>query len=246
MTPIFLKSLDLAYAVKSGKILFRNVSFEFTGGDIICLLGNNGAGKSTLLKVCAGLLEPSYGQVSLLKSQDDLLKSHKNRKSISWLPQQLIRPENFNVIEFISLSDFLNRNTSYLSNELSIDYDNILRDFDLMHLKNTELVDLSGGEWKRVQLARIWASKAKVLFLDEPESDLDARHKHDLIYKCKLYARENQSIIFITSHDLFFAREIANKICALSDGLWVWNSDSDFFWRSNILQKLYGIRNSLE
>lgn len=246
MTKLSLKAIDLAYAVKSSKILFRNVSFEYSPGDIICLLGNNGAGKSTLLKVCAGILDASVGEISLNQANKNSFGEKEDVKVTSWLPQHLGRPENFNVIEFITLNELLYNKFRYLSGDLAIDYNEILREFDLMHLKKTELVALSGGEWKRVQLARMWASKAKVLLLDEPESDLDIRHKQDLIYKCKLYALENQSIIFITTHDLFFAKEIANKICALNDGLWVWNSDSDFFWRSNIVQKLYGIRSTIE
>lgn len=244
MSNISIKANDLAYATKTSKILFRNVCFEYFGGDIICLLGNNGAGKSTLLKVCAGLLEASYGEIFLLKSVGQIPLNYSEYSNIiSWLSQQLDRPNNFKVIEFLSLNEFFYNKNSILCDKKRIYYKGILNDFELSHLEKRELSELSGGEWKRIQLARIWAKKSRILFLDEPENDLDIRYKQELIYKCKSYAKQNNSIIFITTHDLFFAKEVANKICALSDGLWVWNSDADIFWESNIIQKLYGIRN---
>ena len=245
MKKLSIKANDLSYAVSPSKILFRNVCFDYSDGDIICLLGNNGAGKSTLLKVCAGLLEATSGKIDITSTNNTTYSDFEKENAVSWLPQQLFRPENFNVIEFLSLNDILFSKNNILYDKNLVDYKGILRDFELSHLEKRELIELSGGEWKRVQLARIWAKKAKVLFLDEPESDLDVSHKEELIFKCKLYARENNSIIFITTHDLLFAKEIANKICALSDGLWVWNSESDIFWKSNIIQKLYGIRKLL-
>jgi ABC-type cobalamin/Fe3+-siderophores transport system ATPase subunit len=245
MSNISIKANDLAYATKTSKILFRNVCFEYFGGDIICLLGNNGAGKSTLLKVCAGLLEATYGEIFLQNDGKISLNYFEKDYLMSWLPQQLIRPDNFNVIEFLSLNEIFYNKNNKICNKNLIDYKRILRDFEVSHLEKRELIELSGGEWKRVQLARIWSKKAKVLFLDEPESDLDISHKQELIYKCQSYARQNNSIIFITTHDLFFAKEVANKICSLSDGLWVWNSKADIFWESNIIQKLYGIRKLL-
>lgn len=242
---VIIKANDLAYASKMNKILFQNVCFEYSGGDIICLLGNNGAGKSTLLKVCAGILEPTYGEILFTNGSGILLNDLRKENLLSWLSQYLQRPENFNVVEFLSLNERSCYNNSGLSKKNKIDFQAILRDFDLLHLEKRELIELSGGEWKRVQLARIWAEKAKILFLDEPESDLDISHKQQLIHKCKQYAQQNNSTIFMTTHDLFFAKEVANKICALSEGLWVWNSDADIFWKSNIIQKLYGIRKTL-
>ncbi|APJ04997.1 ABC transporter ATP-binding protein [Silvanigrella aquatica] len=228
MSSISLKAKHLAYALDSSKILFRNVCFEYKGGDIVCLLGHNGAGKSTLLKVCAGVLSPSNGNLVFYNN----LLPYQN--GISWLPQQLSRPENFNVTEFLNLQPMASLNIE--SGNL-----HILDDFGIHSLNEMELTELSGGEWKRVQLARIWSHKAKWLFLDEPESDLDWNYKEELIYNCKLYAQQNNAIIFMTTHDLYFAKKVANKICALSDGIWVWDSSADVFWNSKIIHKLYGV-----
>jgi ABC-type cobalamin/Fe3+-siderophores transport system ATPase subunit len=245
MSNLVIKANDLAYATNFSKILFRNVNFEYFGGDIICLLGNNGSGKSSLLKVCAGLLEATYGKLHIQYTHKIYSNHYTENNIMSWLPQQLGRPADFNVIEFLNLSGiFINKN-KVLYNKNLIDYSSILRDFEVSHLEKRELIELSGGEWKRVQLARIWAKKARILFLDEPESDLDISHKLGLIERCKLYALQNNSIIFIATHDLLFAKEVANKICALSDALWVWNSEADVFWGANIIQKLFGVRKLL-
>jgi ABC-type multidrug transport system ATPase subunit len=197
----------------------------------VCVLGNNGAGKSTFLKLCAGLLSPTYGSIIFNHfSISDILKK-KSHFSISWLPQQLRRAENFNVIEFLSLN-----------NKDVRKFDPILEEFDLSFLRNKELSALSAGEWKRVQLGKIWLKTSALLCLDEPDSDLDVNYKIGLRDKCRRYAFENQAIVFIVTHDLDFAKEVANKICALSQGLLVWNSSAELFWKGNFLSKLYGLK----
>lgn len=241
MRNVILKANSISYYTEDYKCLFRNVSFEYFGGDIICLLGNNGAGKSTLLKVCAGLLQPDLGDISInIANEINSMKISKD-SSISWLPQSLTRPQNFNVLEFLSLNRIYFNKNKLLNDKNIVDYEAILSDFNILHLRKRELIDLSGGEWKRVQLARIWAQKSKVVLLDEPDNDLDLSYKQDLIYNCKLFSRKNNSIIFIITHDILFAKEVANKICVLNNSLWVWNSNAELFWSLYVFKKVFGI-----
>ncbi|RDB36787.1 ATP-binding cassette domain-containing protein [Spirobacillus cienkowskii] len=238
-----IKAENLAYITNFGDVLVRNVNFLFKSGDIICLIGKNGSGKSTLLKLCSGILRNYYGNLTL---NNQNVKNFLNNTHISWLPQNLPRPENFNVKEFLYLNeDFLNNKTlSY--NKKEIDYFRVLSDFGLSHLEKRELIQLSGGEWKMVQLARIWAYKSKIIFLDEPENDLDISCKNTLIHKIKKIACQNNSIVFIATHNLLFVKELANNICVLNNGLWVWNSRSEIFWNSKIIQKTFGVDSYLK
>ncbi len=239
MKNIEINAFNLAYQWNSSKIIFRNVQFSYQEGDIICLLGNNGAGKSTLLKICAGILKPSQGSLAILQNGKVLKENDKIIKMLSWLPQQLNRPEHFSVKEFLALQSIFSERKLLDVQENFIYRE--LKKFDIAHLYEAELKQLSGGEWKRVQLARIWLQEAKIIFMDEPDSDLDLKYKHLLIEYCKNYAKENKAIIFLITHDLNFARNIATKICALKDGLWVWNSHADKFWDSKIINKLYDL-----
>ncbi|KAB8030948.1 ATP-binding cassette domain-containing protein [Fluviispira multicolorata] len=247
MSAFVFKAEKIFYSTPNHNILLKDINFEYNEGDIVCLLGNNGAGKSTLIKICAGILSASFGNILINKNNIKCIGKTQQSQLISWLPQSLYRAENFNVIEFLSLNSLrVSKNMQKSNSELPFDFSNALRDFDILDQAKKELILLSGGEWKRVQLARLWLRKAKILFLDEPDGDLDLKHKINLVGKCKEYAQKNKAIIFITSHDIHFAKMVANKICALNNGIFVWNSEADIFWSLNILQKLYGLNKNDE
>ncbi|WP_186646260.1 ATP-binding cassette domain-containing protein [Fluviispira vulneris] len=247
MLSLNFRAEKLFYSVLNKKTLLKDINFEFNEGEIICFLGNNGAGKSTLLKICAGVIEPTYGNVFINKEKINNINSLCRSRIISWLPQSLARAENFNVEEFLLLERDDNINIlQKLNIEFSFDFSSVLRDFDIASQAKKEIILLSGGEWKRVQLARIWQRKSKILILDEPDGDLDLKHKINLIEKCKDYVVKNKAIIFIATHDIHFAKMIANRICALNNGVLTWNSKADIFWNLNILKKLYDLNNKDE
>jgi iron complex transport system ATP-binding protein len=233
MKKISIFAKDLAYTVNSSNIIFRNVSFNYQEGDIICLLGNNGAGKSTLFKVCSNILKPTFGEYVIKEDNNVLLSDIEKTKYVKWLPQNLTRPENFRVSEFLTLDKSLNQSSI---EEPSIEF---FKNLDISNLLHIELGKLSGGEWKKVQLTRIWRTNARIIFMDEPDSDLDVKNKYLLKEFCLEYARKNRAIIFMITHDLNFAKIVANKICAIKNGLWIWNSEAENFWKSSIVEKLY-------
>ena len=239
MKNIEINAFNLAYEWNSSKIILRNVQFSYQEGDIICLLGNNGAGKSTLLKICAGILKPTLGSVAVIQNGKILAENDKIIKTLAWLPQQLNRPEHFSVKEFLTLQDVHSIRKHLLVQESFIF--KVLNAFEIAHLYEAELKQLSGGEWKRVQLARIWLQEANIVFMDEPDSDLDLKYKYLLIEYCKNYVKENKAILFLITHDLNFAKNIATKICALKEGLWVWDSNAMNFLDSKIINKLYDL-----
>ncbi|WGL61360.1 ABC transporter ATP-binding protein [Pigmentibacter sp. JX0631] len=233
MKKISIFAKDLAYAVNSSNIIFRNVSFNYQEGDIICLLGNNGAGKSTLFKVCSNILKPTFGEYVIKEDNNVLQTNIEKIKYVKWLPQNLTRPENFRVNEFLTLDYSLNKSNV---EESKIEF---LKNLDISHLLYTDLNKLSGGEWKKVQLTRIWRTNSRIIFMDEPDSDLDVKNKYLLKEFCLEYAKKNRAIIFMITHDLNFAKIIANKVCAIKNGLWIWNSEAENFWNSRTVEKLY-------
>jgi ABC-type cobalamin/Fe3+-siderophores transport system ATPase subunit len=209
--------------------ILRNISFEFEASGIICLLGNNGAGKSTLLKTCAGILEPDFGALSLNQLNVHHMDEKQRAQKIGWLAQSLARCEDVSVHEFMNLS------SSHFLEESKL-----LNLFDLSKLRHQDILHLSGGEWKRLQLARLWKEKSQILLLDEPDSDLDPYYKKKVIKLCKQYVKENNAIVLVSTHDIFFAREIATRICVMSNGLLVWNSEASEFWNSDVIRSVYG------
>ena len=219
---------NLSYAYKQNYIL-KNINFNFQPGQIVCLLGNNGSGKSTLLKICAGVLIAQSGRVCVNENNILDLSEDERTQLIGWQPQNITRPFHLDLIDFMEISNRIQNNSG---NDL----------FEINSFLQKPISTLSGGEWKRGQLARLWQSNCKILLLDEPDSDLDLRHKKKLVQFCKKYAHENNAILLIATHDILFAQEVANQICALSQGYLVWNSSSEDFWRTKVINKIFSTR----
>lgn len=230
MKPVHFLAQELSYAAVRApyRSLICNMSFEFQGPQVICLLGNNGAGKSTLLKACAGILKLDSGALFLNQTKVSQMSTQRRSEEIGWLAQNLVRCENMRVHEFMEL------------NFCHPDVPSILNLFGLNSFLKTEISLLSGGEWKRLQLARLWQRPYSILLLDEPDADLDPYHKRKLVDLCKKYSQEQYAIVFVSTHDIFFAREIATQVCVVKDGLLVWDSPADEFWKSNVLRNVYG------
>jgi iron complex transport system ATP-binding protein len=224
-----LFSLNDVHYQKEGIHLLKNINVNFAEGEIVCLLGNNGSGKSTFLKLCAGLLNLNNGSVAYNNININTLSLEDRAKFIGWLPQVMMRPFNFSLSHFLRLS----QNTPFEEHKDI---------FEVKHLKNKNINRLSGGEWKRGQLERLWHSYPKIMLLDEPDSDLDLRYKNKLIELCKDYAFKNKAIILVATHDIVFARELATRVCALSKGYLVWNSPQADFWHTQVIQKIFSAK----
>lgn len=220
--------------------LLKNISCEFSGPQIICLLGNNGSGKSTLLKICAGILEPSQGTVFLNDQNIFQLDRKQRARDIVWQPQNLRRPYQMTVSEFMELTS--PTQNGYLVSSSYFSFQEALQAFEIEEFKNQNVENISGGEWKRVQLARIWQSNYKLVLLDEPDSDLDLRHKKKLVHFCQQYVLKNNAVLIIATHDIIFANELADTVCALANGYLVWNSKSDDFWKTKVVNKVFSTK----
>ncbi|MES2614720.1 MAG: ABC transporter ATP-binding protein [Bdellovibrionota bacterium] len=227
MTHIF-KAVDICYAVNN-KVILKNINFFFQTGQIICFLGNNGSGKSSLLKICAGITQSNCGNIILNDKNISHLSDKQRANFVAWLPQNLSRPYNMSFSEFMELSKHSNKLKS-------------LKLFDVDAFQKKDIATLSGGEWKRCQLARLWETSCPVLLLDEPDGDLDLKYKRGLIQLCKDYVQKNNAIIFVVTHDIVFAREVADTVCALSEGRLVWNSNSHEFWNSKVINKIFSTK----
>lgn len=234
MTNVILTAQNLTFVVPPHQSIFQSVSFSFQAGDVVCVLGNNGSGKSSFLKVCAGLCVPTYGHVAFNQTDIHGLSLPERSKKIAWLPQTLEKMENLSGIDFLNLS-------ANMESLKKTDWEDEIERFDLANILKKDLTQLSGGEWKRLQLAKVWSRKAPVLFLDEPEGSLDLRHKMILAQQCKNYAKKNDAIVFIVTHEMGFAKQVAEHILAFHNHLLVWNSAAADFWQSSASLKLFGV-----
>ncbi|HDQ14813.1 MAG TPA: ABC-F family ATP-binding cassette domain-containing protein, partial [Sediminispirochaeta sp.] len=199
MALISIKDLSLSFG---GPPLLDRVELHIEEGDRLCLLGRNGTGKSTLLKLIAGDLKPDSGEITWRKGL-----------VAAYLPQDSRPQEQGTLIDLV-----LEQAESRLSAEQALSL------FDLD--PDREIGSLSGGERRRVYLARTVATGAEVLLLDEPTNHLDI----DTIAALEEYLlRRVKTLLFVT-HDRSFAKNLANRVAEIDRGsLYAFRTDYESF-----------------
>lgn len=207
-----LKNLSVK---KSGKVLISIDDFSVPTGSTLSIIGENGAGKTTLILTMAGLLKPASGVV-LFKNKilDFDIPTETYRKNIS-----IVFQENFllndTVYNNIALGlKFRKFNDAIIEKKV----ENILERFKISNLKNQKVYTLSGGEAKRVSIARALVIEPEILFLDEPFSSLDATSKEDIISDLITILKEKNITVIMSTHDKYEAFRLSDSIIVLEKG----------------------------
>jgi len=155
----------------SGRPVVRDVNFEFKCGEALGLLGPNGSGKTTLFYTIIGLIKPDSGTI-ILEGDDitDLPIYKRSKNGIGYLPQEASIFRGLTVEDNIrAIIEILEDDQMKIEEEI----DHLLKEFDIDHLRRTPALALSGGERRRVEIARCLASHPKYILLDEPFAGID-------------------------------------------------------------------------
>lgn len=187
MNVINIESISKIYGEK---IIFKDASFGIHEGDKIGIVGINGTGKSTLLKMTAGQEEPDAGQII-----------RQNHLPIAYLPQTPEFPPDATIRSYMKECEAQWRMESYLT-RLGI------REYD------TQIACLSGGQKRKVALAKVLASDFEVLLLDEPTNHLDTQ----MISWLEDYLRSFRGVLLMVTHDRYFLDQVTNRILEISQG----------------------------
>ena len=204
---LILKDIHKEYE-RGGKnfTVLEKINLEISQGDFINIIGRSGSGKSTLLNIAAGMLRPTSGLVeldgeNLFLKNDSALSLIRNKK-IGFIPQGMSALPNLNVIENIILPSYI-----YPSREKNFAEEVAARAKDLlMRLKISELEgaypsELSGGELRRVIIARALINRPEIIIADEPTSDLDVKTSAGIMEFFTTLNAEGMTILLV-SHDL--------------------------------------------
>lgn len=178
------------------KTIFDDVSFGVQQGDKIGVIGINGTGKTTLLKIIANLETPDEGQVV-----------RQNGLRITYLPQNPEFPEGATVLSYVS--------DGHESQDWNTESEakNVLTRLGIMNFAEP-IVHLSGGQKKRVALARTLVNPADVLILDEPTNHLD----NEMAAWLEEYLNKFRGVVIMVTHDRYFLDRVTNKILEISHG----------------------------
>ncbi len=208
---------SVQYAVRGGRRLLDDVSFEIDEGEILVLLGRSGSGKTTTLKMTNRLLEPSSGRVIV-----------KGKSTMEWDPIQLRRQIGY-VIQDVGLFPHFDvaRNVGLVPSlemwpEKRIQ-DRVAEMLELVGLEPKTFAkrfprELSGGQRQRVGVARALAADPPVMLLDEPFGALDPITRAEIQDEFRqLHQRLKKTMIFVT-HDLREAFRLASRIGLMQDG----------------------------
>lgn len=207
----------------------NDVSLEINKGEIVCLIGPSGSGKSTVLRCINGLEIPEEGEIYI---NDQLFNNKLNnykelRSKMGFVFQHFNLFPNMTVIENLTLAPIQVMNKSQEEAEnIACQY---LERVGLLDKKNEYPNKLSGGQKQRVAIARSLCMNPEIMLFDEPTSALDPEMVIEVLEVMKELAESGMTMVIVT-HEMGFAKTVANRVVFLEDGKIIEDSLSKEFF----------------
>ena len=199
--------------------VLRSVSAGVYEGEFVALLGPNGCGKSTLLRVLSGVLRSRSGSVSLDGRNLTDWTATERAQRVGFVPQSETAAFDFSVRDMVLMGRYPHRQR--LKSETARDYEIVaqaLEDADISPLADRPVTELSGGEHRRVLLARALAQQTPLLLLDEPTAHLDITHQAELMLLTRRLMTERGIGVMAALHDLNQAAEYCDRLILMRSG----------------------------
>ena len=218
------------------KNIVDNISFEVPSGCISGLLGPNGAGKTTTFYIIAGLIKADKGDIFLADENVSSFAMHKRSKmGIKYLPQEPSIFQNLSVYEnLLGLAELSFKRKEDIENFITKSID----EFNLSEILNHKGRQLSGGQRRKVEIARTLAANPKIILLDEPFAGIDPIAIDEI--KQVLIKLKNKNIgILITDHNVREALEICDHAIVINNGSIIAKGDKDSLIKNEMVKKVY-------
>ena len=230
-----LRVKNISKSIKNKQII-SEISFNISEGQIVGLLGPNGAGKTTTFYSILGLIKIDSGEVFLENNNITMIPPHKRAEvGMSYLPQEPSIFRNLSVksnILGVAEKNFLKKE------ELTDFYQNTIKEFGLESIEDSIGYVLSGGQRRKVEIARCLASKPKLILLDEPFAGIDPLAIDDIKNVLKSLSNKGISIL-ITDHNLRETIDICNYSIVIKDGRVLDQGDKDYLINSSLIKEEY-------
>ncbi len=232
------KVLKLDSLVKSYKKhrVVDNISFDISQGEIVGLLGPNGAGKTTTFYMVVGIVKPDSGRIYIDKEDiTDLPMYKRARCGIGYLPQEASVFRKLSVAQNLEL---ILEMQNYTKSEIIEKRDMLLKDLSIEHVKNQKAYTLSGGERRRIEIARTLATTPDFLLLDEPFAGVDPIAVADIQSIIQSIGKKNIGIL-ITDHNVRETLTITDRSYIIHKGEVLISGKSDKLIKSKKAKEIY-------
>jgi lipopolysaccharide export system ATP-binding protein len=225
----------LSKNIKNRNII-KDINFSINSAEIVGLLGPNGAGKTTTFYSIAGLIQPSDGEIFLNDVNITNMPMHlRSRHGISYLPQESSIFQNLSVEDnILGLAQLSMKHDEVFKDK----YNKIVEDFNLSNILTQKGRELSGGQRRRVEIARCLVTMPKIILMDEPFAGIDPIAVEDI--KKILDKLVSQGIsILITDHNVSAALEICSRGLILSEGKILAEGSTDELIKNTKVREVY-------
>ncbi len=230
-----LSAQHLSKSYKNRPVL-RDVSIRIEQGEAVALLGPNGAGKTTCFYIITGLIPLDGGSIAL-DGQDitSLPMYRRSRLGIGYLPQEASIFRGLSVEE--NIRGVIQTQPLNLDDQEEL-LENLLVEFSISHLRRTQAIALSGGERRRVEIARALASRPNFILLDEPLAGIDPIAVNDIRNLIR-YLKKRGIGVLITDHNVRDTLGIVDRAYILHDGKVMTEGSPEEIVENDDVRKVY-------
>lgn len=231
-----LRAEDLAKRYK-GRDVVHGVSLDISSGEVVGLLGSNGAGKTTSFYMVVGLIPADAGRISLDDTDITYLPMHlRARMGIGYLPQEASVFRKLSVTDNILAILQLRKELDRFQQEQKLE--ELLEELHIGHIRNSQGMSLSGGERRRVEIARALASEPRFILLDEPFAGVDPISVLD-IQGIIQHLKDRDIGVLITDHNVRETLGICGRAYIMNAGEVIAQGDPDSLLDNQQVRKVY-------
>ena len=218
------------------KKVVRDISISINRGEIVGLLGPNGAGKTTTFYMIVGLVKPDTGSIILDKVDISKMPIYsRGLEGISYLPQEPSIFRGMNVEDnLLAIIEIVEKD----KNKQNIILQSLLNEFDINHVRKSKSIVLSGGERRRLEIARTLASRPKYLLLDEPLTGIDPVSIEEIKIIIKKLKQKNIGVL-ITDHNVRETLKIVDKVYIVNEGMIFFSGNPNEAISDDRIKKFY-------
>jgi lipopolysaccharide export system ATP-binding protein len=225
------------YKKYRGRVVVEDVSFFVQSGEVVGLIGPNGAGKTTCFYIACGLVKADKGQVFINQSDISKTPMHKRAQmGIGYLPQEPSIFRNLSVED--NILALLENNDKLNKNQQKHRLEELLSEFHIEHIRHNEGLSLSGGERRRVEIARALALDPSFILLDEPFAGVDPISVADIQVIIR-HLRDKNIGVLITDHNYREMLDTCDHSYVLNAGKIIAKGDKEKILSNRLVKTMY-------